>query len=258
MNGWLQHYEDDGRPVANRIGQRGCPDGLHCTYAHPEDPQWATASLSNPPGPPPGPPLGSMRSSSPFGPPPPPAGPPPPFPPAPTHGLPPRPANRVERVASASSAHGSDRDREDDYTASRTRVGRFARDTSPVDSTASSSDIRMRRRSSSGVMPDRRGLREEERRYREEDRRREEERRREDDRRYDLGRRDDERRKEERRWEDDRRRRDEERRDRPDSRSRDRRSASRSRARRDSYTAPPPKKDHTDEEKRQIWIDRIK
>ncbi|KAI0748326.1 hypothetical protein C8Q80DRAFT_732557 [Daedaleopsis nitida] len=295
-------YTDDGRPLPNQLVQKGCPSGASCGFAHPDDPQWTHASSSRPAGEARRPSISGARSPSPlrpqapasiYGPRPSPSGPPPPAPPveAPTNanaharphappGLPPKPGpSLLERVASASSVIGSDRDREDKGS-SRTRP----RDSSPIDSIASSSDPRVLRRVSSGAgtmpPPDRRR---EEDRYRdrdrrEDERRRDDDRRRGDDRRYEDAERgrsrrdvDDDRKRDEGRDRDrdrDHRRREEERRSRSrqrSSKSRDhrsksthRRSRSRSRMRRESNATAAPRREPSEEEKRQVWMERIK
>ncbi|KAI0724029.1 hypothetical protein C8T65DRAFT_628260 [Cerioporus squamosus] len=241
-------YDNDGAPLPNRhhVDKKGCELGATCNYAHPEDPQWAKASKSVSA-------YGGLipRSTSPstYGPLPPPPGMPPPPPPGPppastTKELPPR---SVERVVSASSAHGSDRDRDRDRDSatrspSRTRYGR-PRDTSPgASSIASSSAPRVRKTSSYSSLPPAERRREEERmRYRDEDRKRDDGRRRDDDRRYDDRRRD---REDDRRREDERRRRDDR------SRERGSRSTSPSRSRRP--------REVPEEERRRIWMERVK
>ncbi|RPD66338.1 hypothetical protein L227DRAFT_570230 [Lentinus tigrinus ALCF2SS1-6] len=244
-----QWFDDDGKPLKNwRNDKWGCRMGSLCNYAHPEDEEWATASLPKfESGAPPRPPGGSAhsprRSPSPYGPPPPPPGmPPPPGPWSTTKELPPR----MERVVSASSAYSSDRDRDRDRDSatrspSRTRhsTGR-PRDISPgTSSIASSSDPRARKTSYSTLPPPERRREEDRVRYRDDDRRREDERRRDDDRRYDDRKRD---REDDRRREDERRQR--------DDRSREHGSRSR------SLSLRP--KEVPEEERRRIWMERIK
>ncbi|KAI0372860.1 hypothetical protein BV20DRAFT_963270 [Pilatotrama ljubarskyi] len=256
------YYKDNGQPRRLRRGILGCPNGLHCEFVHPEDSGWEDAPSSHPPplslvypdSPEPSsdapvpPPSTSARPPSPCGPPRP----------------PPRDPPLRERVPST----GADRDF-DERIASRPQHPRAP---SPAPSIASSSGSRMPRTTyvASGARRpsedrERDDKRPDERRYRDDDRRRAE------DRRYEDRSRERDRRRDEDRYRDDDHRRDGDRR-------RDRRSRSGSRTRRPSTSAhppsrpsdmydrdsqrrtspPPPRKELTPEEKRKLWLDRIK
>ncbi|TFK91247.1 hypothetical protein K466DRAFT_660232 [Polyporus arcularius HHB13444] len=227
------YYDNDGTPLTRYDDKKGCHLGTECSYAHPEDKQWAMASVPMNRGR-----SGRSRSHSPYGPPPPPPGMPPPPPPSTTKELPPK---SIERVLSASSAHGSDRDRDRARSPSRTRHGRPRDSSLGASSIASSSDTRIRNTSSYSSLPAPERREEERMRYRDEDRKRDDGRRRDDDRRYDDRRRD---REDDRRREDERRRR--------DDRSRERASQSTSR----SHSQRP--REVPEEERRRIWLDRVK
>ncbi|TBU35773.1 hypothetical protein BD311DRAFT_860259 [Dichomitus squalens] len=292
------YFDDAGQPRPNGVGGRGCPEGTRCGFAHPDDPQWPTASGSVPVAvahlPPPDARL-SFAANIAHVPPPPPKTAPPPAPkepptsapaPAPLAAGPSSSVNaaqevrprEIERIPSGPSAErdrGRDA-REKEGEKGKGKDGEGSRSRFPdgsgraplreqsigASSIASSSDPRVRK--NSAAMTDRRREderdldrdkerarerererdrerdrdrereRERERRYRDEDRRKDVDRRREDDRRYD------ERRGRSR--DDDYRRRDED-----DRRSRQR-SVSRSRSR----------VEVSEEEKRRIWMDRVK
>ena len=275
-----QFYDNNGRShIREYDGRPGCPEGEHCAFAHPDDPQWLTADpcytsrrfglpvhpLS--PDPPPPPPLAPPRD------PPLPRDPPPPLAsptePSEASSMPPRtwhsrasvdrdrgkekekewgrlPQREEERVDPRSSTHYRD------------GFGR-ARDASPgASSIASSADPRaaLRKMASTSSIPDRRRDDEweterERERTRDRERERERERDRDWDRRYreEDRRRDDDRRREDGRRYDDRKResRDDDyrRRDDEDRRGR-RRSESQS------------QREFSEEEMRQMWADRVK
>lgn len=160
-------------------------------------------------------------------------------------GLPPN-----ERVADASFASDRDRSRhydDGDAMSSRAPPPRYPRAHSPATSIASSADPRARKPSHSSV-PERVDRRREggDRAdpYRDEARWGDEGRRREEGRRYD-----------DRRWDDERRRREDEYEER---RRREPRSRTRSPPRQRSSPPPPFRKELSDEEKKNIWKDRVK
>ena len=248
----FQYFGIDGQQIGY-----GCPQGISCGYAHPDDIQWAFASQGryneNPyfnaalPG------GGSTSSGRPSELPPPP----------PTKtlvNLPPK-----ERVANASVAPTSpaDRDpapsprhRDDDDMTSRAPPPRYPRPRSPAatSSITSSPEVRSRKPS----LAERLSIdKDQAPRYRDDDRRREPD---SDRRRYETDWERERDREREREREKDRERYMERSRDERSAPRRSSRSSSRSR-RRGSHGAsspPPIRRELSEGEKQDIWLDRIK
>ncbi|KAH9901606.1 hypothetical protein C8Q73DRAFT_678352 [Cubamyces lactineus] len=221
-------YRDDSVPRASTTGLIGCPSGDHCGYVHPNDPEWPYSPSGRllPPNVLPDPPTSAR------GPPPPPSTSAPP--PSPRGPPPPPPPPVRERVASSSSTSGQrtpiDRDRERDQgrddDMARKKYGR-GRSVSPAPSIESTGSKPRRPYIASGA-----------RRREEEESRRKDERWREEERRHDD-------------------------RSRERDRRRDEKDYRRDRDRGNSHQAstsmqPPPKKELSPEEIRQLWLERIR